>query len=117
MSITLMSIFKFIQRQLDKFIKIPFAQHKFGHINILESEASIQFIIDNKCSVSRFGDGEFDIMLGRNGNTFQKANPRLAEKLKQVLTSHEILNHIVGLPYPLKSTRNLRPSSRDFWGY
>lgn len=115
--VTSLSFFRFIQRQLDKFIKIPFAQHKFGHINILKSEASIQFIIDNKCSVSRFGDGEFDIMLGRNGNTFQKANPRLADKLRQVLTSHEILNHVVGLPYPLKSTQNLRPSSRDFWGY
>ena len=112
-----MSIIKFLCRQFDKFIRIPFAQHKFSKINILSSEASIKFIIDKKCSVSRFGDGEFDILLGRDGNTFQKANPRLADKLRLVLTSDENLNHIVGLPYPLKSTHNLRPSSRDFWGY
>lgn len=117
MRLTTMSIIKFLRRQFDKFIRIPLAQHKFSKINILSSEASIKYIIENKCSVSRFGDGEFDIMLGRNGNTFQEANPHLAAKLLQVLTSNEEINHVVGIPYPLKSRHNLRASSRDFWGY
>ena len=78
---------------------------------------SILYIIDNRCSVSRFGDGEFDVLLGRDGNTFHTANEKLAERLREALTSTEALNHMVGIPYPLKDTTRLRKSSKDFWDF
>ena len=112
-----MSLISLITRQYNKFIAIPLAQRKLKSIKILNSFSSIQYIIDNKCSVSRFGDGEFDILMGKDGNTFQKANEKLAERLKEVLTATDAPNHIVGIPYPLKDTSRLRPSSRDFWGF
>lgn len=111
------AVFSFITRQFNKFIYIPLIQRKFKGINILTSKASIEYILKHNCSVSRFGDGEFDVLMGKDGNTFQKANALLAERLKTVLTATDAPNHIVGLPYPLKSTKNLRPLSRDFWGY
>lgn len=114
-SITLNTIISFFSRQLDKYVRMPILQRKYKRINILTSIDSIQYIIDHKCSVSRFGDGEFDVLLGRDGNTFQKSNPRLAQKLRHVLISHDVDNHVIGIPYPLKYTKNLRPLSRDFW--
>lgn len=110
-------IISFLKRQFYKFIGIPISRLRLESIHILDSKKSIQYIIDNRCSVSRFGDGEFDILMGKDGNTFQKANQNLAERLKEVLTATDAPNHIVGLPYPLKDTSNLRPSSRDFWGF
>lgn len=107
----------FLQRQFDKFIAIPLAQRKLRHIRVLDSESSIRYITDNKCSVSRFGDGEFDVLMGKNGNTFHKADSRLAARLKDVLVSEDAPNHCIGIPYPLKDTSRQRKSSRDFWGF
>lgn len=110
-------VIKFIIRQYNKFIAIPILHSKLKDIAILASMNSIQYIIDNRCSVSRFGDGEFDVLLGKNGNTFQTANAKLAERLKHILVSNDAPNHMVGIPRPLKGTDDLRPLSRDFWGY
>lgn len=107
----------FIKRQFDKFIAIPLAQRKLRHIRVFDSFSSIQYIIDEKCSVSRFGDGEFDVLMGKNGNTFQKANTQLAERLKEVLLATDVPNLCIGIPLPLKTTSRQRKSSRDFWGF
>ncbi|MBO5428232.1 MAG: DUF1792 domain-containing protein [Prevotella sp.] len=110
-------IYTAILRRIDRYYCIPNAQKQFVDINILDSLDSIKYIIENKCSLSRFGDGEFDIILGKNGNTFQVADEQLAERLKQVLMSNDVPNHVVGIPFPMKSTKNLRESSAEFWGY
>lgn len=48
-------------------------------------DETIDDIVEKRLSVSRYGDGEFDIIHGRNIK-FQQANPLLAEKLKEALT-------------------------------
>lgn len=83
----------------------------------MNSLDSIKYIIRTRCSVSRFGDGEFDVLIGKNGNTFQVADRQLAERLKEVLVSNDVPNHMIGIPRPLKGMSGLRPLSRDFWGY
>lgn len=108
---------KFLHRQFCKYVQIPYAQRKLRTIKILHSEDSIRYIIDTQCSVSRFGDGEFDIIMGKDGNTFQNANEKLAKRLKEVLTATDVPNHVLGIPFPLKDTSLLRASSRDFWGF
>lgn len=107
----------FLKRQYHKYIAIPLAQRKLKDLSILSSEDSIKFILGRKCSVSRFGDGEFDVLLGRNGNTFQIADEMLAKRLKEVLTADDVPNHYVGIPIPLVDTSLLRASSKDFWGF
>lgn len=47
-----------------RYVAMPMARHKFQNLDILDSFASIQYIIDCRCSVSRFGDGELKIALG-----------------------------------------------------
>ena len=106
-----------IVRRFDWYVRIPLAHKQFERINILNSIDSIKYIIEHKCSVSRFGDGEFIMLLGGGYDDYQRADQKLAKRLKEVLVSTDAPNHIVGLPMPLKHTIGLRPSSRDFWDY
>lgn len=106
-----------IVRRFDWYVRIPLAHKQFERINILNSIDSIKYIIEHKCSVSRFGDGEFIMLLGGGYDNYQGADQKLAKRLKEVLVSTDAPNHIVGLPMPLKHTIGLRPSSRDFWDY
>ena len=105
-----------LRRRYDWYVRIPFAHRIFNTIQILDSIHSIQYIIDHKCSLSRFGDGEFYIMLGK-GSSFQRPDPALAKRLQQVLTSKDAPNHSVAIPLPLKNSSRLRQSSKEFWGY
>lgn len=106
-----------IVRRFDWYVRIPLAHKQFERINILNSIDSIKYIIEHKCSVSRFGDGEFIMLLGGGYDDYQGADQKLAKRLKEVLVSTDAPNHIVGLPMPLKHTIGLRLSSRDFWDY
>ena len=58
---------------------------------------TIRKIINDKMSMSRFGDGEFSIINGKSRQGFQREQPLLAERLLQVFKSKE-KNHIVCIP-------------------
>lgn len=62
----------------------------------MNSIDSIQYIITNKCSLSRFGDGELDSIEGRGGN-YQHPSPRLSAMLLECLQSN-LPNHKVAIP-------------------
>lgn len=51
-------------------------------------EETIDKIVTDKCSVSRFGDGEIKLIAGKNLN-FQKASPDVSNKLKNVLSGDD----------------------------
>lgn len=63
---------------------------------VLSAEAAIDEIIKNKKSMSRYGDGEWDLALGRD-NSFQKSDGKLRKRLKEILVSN-LENHIVAIP-------------------
>lgn len=52
---------------------------------VMSREETIDFIVKNKCSVSRNGDGEIYLMRGERID-FQEYNPRLSELMKLALT-------------------------------
>ena len=52
-------------------------------------DETIRIIIEDQCSVSRFGDGEMLLTNPDKEIGFQKGNVLLAQRLKEVLTSHE----------------------------
>ena len=54
--------------------------------NILGYDESIDYIIKKKCSLCRFGDGEFNLINGGDVS-FQKYNPQLAQRLREILMS------------------------------
>ena len=73
-------------------------------IKVYNSWETIDYINHHKCSISRFGDGELDLVLALKYGTkfhsnFQDFNFLLARRLTDILNySSPIENHVVGLP-------------------
>lgn len=82
---------------------------------IATPEETIDKIIDDKCSITRFGDGEFD-MICNVGMKYQKYNAKLAKRLKEVLDSNEErlligINNVIDLEYSEK----YNDFANNFW--
>lgn len=97
-------IFQFLNRFLIYF-KI--------HPKVLDSHASLQVIIDKKMSVSRFGNGELDIILGQHEG-FQKYDKRLKERLVEVLKS-DTKNLAVSIPDVFQDHSRLNDRASKYW--
>ena len=78
----------------------------FNGLNILSREETLDEIIKYNRSISRFGDGEFNIILGKRIG-FQEVNIKLIKKLKQVLKSKK-KGLLVGIFFPYNNSY-LRP--------
>ena len=94
-------------------IKLFYIRKKYN-LEILTTVETIQYIKKTKCSIARFGDGEFSIMLGKNGPHFQKESPNLSLALQQVF-ENKSTQLLICVPYFLKSTRELNDEARRFW--
>ena len=55
-------------------------------VDILDYKTAIDYIINNEVSISRYGDGEFFLIMDRD-IPFQTASSKLKERLIEVLTS------------------------------
>ncbi len=91
------------------------ARRAFQDLTILDSFSSIQYIIDHRCSVSRFGDGELSFFWGMRVG-FQNCDAKLVERLRHVLSATDAPNHVVGLPHFLKNVDGTVGITRTFWG-
>lgn len=60
---------------------------------VMSSDETIDYILKNKVSIGRYGDGELDSLLG-DDLKFQKANAELSRKLKEVKTDEKFLTCI-----------------------
>ncbi len=56
---------------------------------IMDVERTIQILYNEKKCLARFGDNEFELMFGRLRTNYQDTNTKLADRLKEVLNSHE----------------------------
>lgn len=67
------------------------APYEYGkeEVHIMEAEALLEEIKKRQCSLSRFGDGEFSLMLGEERPWFQHPDPLLTKRLKEVLHTHD----------------------------
>lgn len=81
--------------------------------SIMDSDETIDFIVSNKVSISRYGDGEYNIINDKFSG-FQKNDKELKERLLEVL-SVPIPNHLVCLPYSFISLDKYRSSTRRMW--
>lgn len=80
-------------------------------------DETIQYILDNKCSVSRFGDGELWVALG-GAIIYQKKDEKLMQRLQEILSSDEsINNHIVAVPdiFEEKKMQLRTAINQKFW--
>ena len=82
---------------------------------IKSPDDTIEKIVNDNCSIARFGDGEFDMICGV-GMKYQKYNKELAKRLKQVLDSNEKglligINNVIDLEYSEK----YNDFANNFW--
>jgi len=76
-------------------------------------DETLDKILRDKCSLARFGDGEFSIMNGGRIN-FQNRSPELASRLKEVIAS-DVPNLLIAVPPAFGSLHNYLPEVTKFW--
>ncbi len=80
---------------------------------VMTIEDTVETIIKNGCSVSRFGDGEAKLAAGTD-ISFQRADPFAVNKLREVLSSDEPF-HLVCLPDVFESLSYMDNDSAAHW--
>lgn len=83
-------------------------------VNIMNYKKTIQYIIDNKCSVARFGDGEFDLILHDRDLGFQERSKEISEELLKVL-SNKNGKLLICIPSALNSLKGMNDHATNFW--
>lgn len=76
-------------------------------------EDTLNFIIKNKCSVSRYGDGEIKFVIGKE-SWFQNNTPLLKDKISWIL-KNEIPNHIVCIQDIFSNLSMYTEVEKKFW--
>ena len=83
-------------------------------LKVKSLEETISEIVNHKKSISRFGDGEFRLILPNENLKFQEENQLLTEKLKEVLTSN-LENHLVAIPESFHSVKAFKLNVKYWW--
>jgi glycosyltransferase family protein len=86
----------------------------FKKITILSIDETIDYIRENKVSISRFGDGEIGLMTKKSFVDFQKIDSKLSEELKNVIMS-DLDNLLICLPGQFKYINQSKRRERKFW--
>lgn len=86
----------------------------FPRFDVMSIEETIDDIVKNKKSISRFGDGEFLLLLKQQDLKFQKQDVLLAEKLLEVLQNRN-LQFLIALPDSLATTKSHKRFAKVYW--
>lgn len=84
--------------------KLPFS--------ILNSQDTVDYILKNKISIGRIGDGELNIMFKNKSIGFQEYTPELAKDLKSIENTSKFR---LALPHSLKNTKDDKILIKTFW--
>lgn len=80
---------------------------------VASTEETIEKINKDKCSVSRYGDGEFLIMSGKSIG-FQSYSDQLSNRLKEIIISQQ-KDHIVCIPNVFNEPSWFNDRAKTFW--
>jgi len=83
-------------------------------LRIMSPERTLRYIQKNKCTIARFGDGEFDLMQGNRDQPFQARNMDLARKLAQVLDNKDKCL-LLCIPRCFNTIKGCNEHSGSFW--
>ncbi|MBF8457262.1 SP_1767 family glycosyltransferase [Kaistella sp. G5-32] len=89
-------------------------RRKFPAFDILNTSETISHIIKNRKSISRFGDGEFRLLLQERDIYFQALTIDLALRLREVLASN-VPNLLIAIPGTFTSVKNIKHASKVHW--
>jgi glycosyltransferase family protein len=80
---------------------------------VKSTDETLNKIINEKCSVSRYGNGEFNIMF-KGEQFFQEFNNDLRLRLIEIIDSHSN-NHIVCIPDVFSNMDKFTSRAQNFW--
>lgn len=80
---------------------------------IMTYDECVEYIIANRASVSRMGDGELGVIYGRSLG-FQKKNERLGERLREIMTQ-DSSNLLICLPDTFENLERYNVVEQNFW--
>lgn len=89
-----------------------------GKLSIMNTTETIEYIRKNKCSVCRYGDGEFDLIKGKRGPGFQDGDRHLSRRLKNILNdANKDPGILVCVPcvFTVRGREGLTVDSISFW--
>ena len=85
-------------------------------ISVMRPEDTVAYIKEHKCSVTRYGDGEFELMLGYGNPHFQEPSEGLAAGLLRVFENPPP-QLLICVPYFIVSTKETSKDGGRFWEY
>lgn len=80
---------------------------------IMSFDECMDYILSNRASVSRMGDGELNVIYGKSLG-FQEKNERLGERLREVMT-REIPGLLVCIPDTFENLGRYNAVEQGFW--
>lgn len=80
---------------------------------VISIDNTIKKIVKDKCSVSRFGDGEM-LLMGNKPIRFQKWSEELSKRLQEVISSNN-QNHLVCISDTFTNLFRFNRKARRFW--
>lgn len=83
-------------------------------LDIMSPERTIEHIKKSRCSIARYGDGEFELLFSKKDLGFQKGSEEISAALRDVLLSKNG-NLLVCLPGTFNTLRGRSAESKDFW--
>lgn len=96
---------------------VYYLKNEKPRLKIMTPQQSIAYIEKTNCSVARFGEGEFELILWPERNLgFQNHNDELEKRLEGVLASKNS-NLLICIPYALNNIWGRTQNSRNFWYY
>lgn len=106
-----------VKRKIRMFLLIIKEIHRRlkASVHVLSTQETLNRIYLENKSISRFGDGEFNLVFG-NSLKFQDYNDDICDDLKRVL-SDEDQNEacLIGVPFAMYSLNGFTRSSKLFW--
>lgn len=86
-------------------------------LKIMTASQTLDYIEKTECSVARFGEGEFELIMWPERDLgFQDHDDQLAKALEKVLSSKR-KDLLICIPYALNDIKGRTKESRTFWYY
>lgn len=83
-------------------------------LRIMSPEQTLRYIERHKCSIARYGDGEFDHILNLKDEGFQTRSSKLMKKLEMVLDNKD-KRLLLCIPRCFNTTKGCNEHSKTFW--
>lgn len=83
-------------------------------ICVKNNSETLNLILENRCSIARFGDGEFDIIAG-NSIPYQEYNETLAAELKEIIARQSDTHFMTCLPDVFENQGRYNEACQSFW--